>query len=352
MTEENNKIRLIATGDIMFGGNMHPLLKEKEGDAVFGPLHEAFKGTDIVFGNFEAPVSQSSDAAKDKILLYQDPLVLTGLKRVGYNALSIGNNHIMDYGPEGLTMTMQRLEEQEMQYVGASRKTYPAYQPAVFDVGGQRVVILGYVSPSTELTHGLIYADELTAGLIRFDPKRAVADIKKEKENGADVVIISVHWGVEVCHYPLPEQIAQAHDLIDAGADIILGHHPHIFQGIERYQRGVICYSLGNFIFGEFKLPSGKMEHWADKHRLTAYINFQIEPDHKIDFDIVPMWIGPDMIPKVLTGEQKDKALDKIRQFSQYLGDEHYPKFYNQRVQRQKVLDFVDKLKRRVRHAL
>lgn len=341
-------INVIATGDIMLGGNLAQPLKEKGWEPFFFHFSEYFKNADILFGNFEAPISHERPTQRNKILLYQDRAVIGYLKDLGYNILSIANNHIMDYGENGLGDTIQALREQGIGHIGAGNNAEDARKPARLSIKGKEIVFLGYVSSTTEKSHPIKYADKDTSGLVPLDIRLVEENIRQARDGGADIIIVSLHWGEETCHYPLPEQIEQGRSIINMGADVILGHHSHILQGIEKYKNGLIVYSLGNFVFGEYTFPDGRKEKWGERHKVTAFIHCTIGPDKSIDYEVFPLKIGDDLLPQILKGREKQEALSRIQQYSQALQKPNYKDFLKAEVRKEKSKIFIEKVRRKL----
>ncbi|MCP4650955.1 MAG: CapA family protein [PVC group bacterium] len=341
-----DSINLIVSGDIMLGGSLSAELEKEK----FSHLKNDFQDADIVFGNLEAPFSNEGQSQENKIVLSQPKEAAELIDYLGFNILSLGNNHIMDYGEKGLDETFRILNDNNIQYVGAGNDLSQARKPAEFTINGIKTVLLGYTIQSTEESNDLLYAKEKKKGLAPFDMDIIREDINQAKANGANIVIVSLHWGQEKYHYPFPEQREQAYEIIDTGADIIAGHHSHLIQGIERYKKGVIVYSLGNFIFGEFMMPNGCIQKWGDRYRLSAYINFNLAKKGVLDYDVVPLWIGKDLIPRKT---EKKAHLRALKRYSARISDVNYEGKFQHIVCIEKIDIVLDKIKRKIfRHGL
>jgi poly-gamma-glutamate synthesis protein (capsule biosynthesis protein) len=177
------------------------------------------------------------------------PAMLDSLAGLGFDAVSFANNHVYDQGRGGFIETLDRLDEVGVAAIGAGRTCAEAYAPRRFDLDGIQVAFLGGT---------LVFNDALNAGEDRacaamLKPERVIAEAVRARREGADVVLLSAHWGVEYDTAPQSRQIRIAHQLIEGGVDGIIGHHPHVLQPIEVVEtedgrRGVIVYSLGNFV--------------------------------------------------------------------------------------------------------
>lgn len=345
MKKENLEINLIATGDIMLGGSLGESLKQNGFVYLFSDFKKCFQGADILFGNLEGPLSNRGEPQTNKILLHQERKAIDGLKYIGYNVLSLGNNHIMDFGENGLTETLEIVQEYGIQRIGAGANVADARKPAEFCMKGTKITILGYASSTTDKTNPLIYAEEAKGGLVPLDLKIVKEDIKEARSSGADIVIISLHWGEDRYHLPSPEQVEKARSIVDIGANIILGHHSHILHGIERYKKGIIIYSLGNFLFGEFLFPNGRVERWPLRNRLTAYVKCKIKKDGMIDYNVVPLWIGKNLIPRILEGREERKVFSNIQRYSGALESANYEKFWRKEVFKEEINIVLEKIR-------
>ncbi len=202
---------------------------------------------DITFGNLECPVSNRGTRMSRLFTFRADPACLPALKRAGFNALSVANNHAMDYGRPALADTLSGLEAQQIVPVGAGRTYAEAVHGRIIRKGRLRIGFLGFSAfPSV----AGIYSPSEPSVAVMSDERltQCVRDLKRR----CDLVVVSCHWGLEGVTHHSRMQERLAHRAIDAGASLVLGHHPHVPQEIERYHGGVIVYSLGNFVFDEF----------------------------------------------------------------------------------------------------
>lgn len=256
--EKVEPIRIIAVGDIMLGRGVGMRL-ENEGRGYTFPFEKTagiLKSGDVVFGNLEHPITDNENSLdkRYKYVLRAKPEAIEGLEYAGFNLLSLANNHILDHYEEGLFDTMDILESKGMVYSGAGRNMQEARKLAVIEKKGLKVGLLSYTDMSEYFYRGNpsinFIAGEDKAGVAPNKPELIKEDVALAREQ-VDLLIVSLHWGVEESFNVLPEQTAFAHSLIDMGVDAILGHHPHQFHGIEIYKGKPIAYSLGNFIFDQ-----------------------------------------------------------------------------------------------------
>jgi poly-gamma-glutamate capsule biosynthesis protein CapA/YwtB (metallophosphatase superfamily) len=251
------KVNFLAVGDIMLGRNVGKRLEANpEGfEYAFKLVKNILTKGDIVFANFEAPATLSEKGLdkRYKIVLKCKPVAVETIKNAGFNLVSIANNHILDYYDTGLIDTIKLLDANGIKHSGAGNNLAEARKPAIIEIDGTVFGLISFTdmaytySGSPNLN---IKAAENRAGVVAREYETIKQDILAIKDS-VDILAVSLHWGVEESFTITPEQIEFAHKLLDDGADIILGHHPHQFQGIEIYKGKPIFYSLGNFIFDQ-----------------------------------------------------------------------------------------------------
>lgn len=347
--QDKEKINILLTGDIMLGGNLDNLLCEKGFDFPFKPLSSYYTVADIVFGNLEAPLSCDGVPQKNKILLHQNGQAPAGLKDAGYDIFSIANNHIMDYGEDALIKTIDILEEHGLGHVGAGADISQATKPVEFLKKGVKISFLAYASSTTDESNPLISAGEHDAGVALLDIKNIKEDINALQKKHADIIAVSLHWGLDKYHYPLPKQIDWAHEIIDAGANIIIGHHSHCLQAVEIYKKGIIAYSLGNFVFGDFLLLNGNMNRWTKRNRATALLRVTIAKEGVMDYEIIPVFVNGNGQLRVLKGVERQRMLKNIAKWSDAVKDPFYKKNYRKCVRKEKISIFFEKIASKLR---
>jgi len=202
-------------------------------------LHEA----DVFLANIECPLTDS------EIPAWEHLLALKGKRKVGrvladlgVNVASLANNHIADYGVKGLEDTISLLEKHGIAWVGAGWSPDEASQPLILDKNNHRIGVLALAQPELSAAKN----GKWGAGVLEHDV--AIEKMRVLSEQ-VDIAIAYLHFGVEFSEYPTPHQVHLSRSLIDAGARLVIGHHPHVPQGYEYYKDGFIAYSLGNFIF-------------------------------------------------------------------------------------------------------
>ena len=231
--------RILAVGDFrlnsskaqgMFGRDILQLLHDKE----------------LSLANLECPVSSRGiPIPKTGANLASSEQTIEALKLGKFDVAVLANNHIMDFGEEALTTTISLCQKSGIKTVGAGANLDKSYQPVLFDLKQSKVAILAFAQEEFSS------AGETTAGTAKLEPTSVWRAIRQTKAI-ADVVIVSVHGGVELYPLPSPKTYDLYHFIVECGADAVIGHHPHILQGVEIYRGAPIIYSLGNFAF-EFK---------------------------------------------------------------------------------------------------
>lgn len=260
--------KLVFTGDILLTGY---LLSQYDTNGIQGiaasDIVEEMNQADLTMVNEEFPFSDQGTAAEDKQFTFRiDPKRVNVFQDLGIDIVTLANNHVLDYGQEALVDTFKTLDGAGIQYVGAGRNGEEAKQRREFELNGKKVGILAAsrVIPVPSWTAGASPGVFTT-----YDPTALVQEIKDAKET-CDTVIVYVHWGIEKNEYPEDYQRELAKKYIDAGADVVIGAHPHVLQGIEYYNGKPIIYSLGNFIFGN-QIPK------------TVMLKLEIEEDNSIN---------------------------------------------------------------------
>jgi poly-gamma-glutamate capsule biosynthesis protein CapA/YwtB (metallophosphatase superfamily) len=298
------RLVLAAVGDIMLAGSSSATLRGKGYVFAFAATAHVLRGADIAVGNLEAPLARHGlEFVGKKFRFKVDPAAAVALRDAGFSVLTLANNHIMDFGAQGLRETLRHLNDNALLAVGAGENLTAARVPAYLHVKGKTVAFLAY-----SLTQPLeFFATEVSPGTAPGYSRLFQADIKRAKLL-ADYVVVSFHWGAELARLPKPYQIAAAHKAIDAGADVVLGHHPHVLQGIERYRGGVILYSLGNFAFGS-------LSRNADVSIMARIVFGQGGSEIEVlPLDVLNKRVG--FQPTLLRGDRAREVISRLRDLS------------------------------------
>ncbi len=251
--EEAETITLALVGDLLPASSVARLMEKNGYDYPFRESAQLLQAADIAVGNLETAITDRGTPEADKEYVYRGPAkALPAMKEAGFDVLSLANNHSMDYGWVGLQDTMDALNEHGLRFMGVGHNEAEAYAPAYVEVKGFKVAFIG-ISNVIWKTYWKATKDR--PGMAEaYDTTRAIAAIE-EADKHADLVVVMVHWGTEYTDRPEPYQVKKGRHFIDAGADLVIGSHPHVLQGFEAYKGRWIAYSLGNFVFSGTKSP-------------------------------------------------------------------------------------------------
>lgn len=345
-------IILNFVGDISLNGIYDELLSEEGAMFPFLKAEKELRSADLTIGNLESPLvlGDVSPAFKMKTPLRANPGYAGGLKWTGFDVLNFSNNHILDYGEKGIVFTQNALKKQGIKFFGYGRNIFDAKKMKVVSINGFDVGFVGY----TDLViDSPFYADVNKPGIAKFDIDSAIKDTRHNKKL-VDFLVVSLHWGIEYFHFPTPQQITWAKELIDFGADIIIGHHPHIIQGIEKYRHGIIAYSLGNFIFADIKWDwmTEKGEKRTTNYKFSCKqresIILQVNIDHNgvLGYSVCGTFIskfGQIQCPYY-------KVVNRVKYLSEVIKRQDYAEFFQSELKhfenRKKMQHLICRLKR------
>ena len=240
---------LCFVGDILFDRGIARVVRERDGDYMypFARIKNELAGCDLLFGNLEGPVSSRGEDRGGLYSFRMAPDTADALAAAGFDIVSVANNHIADWGDEAMYDTFTILREARVQYVGAGVNSRDAYEPRFVNVGDTTVGFVAF-SDIYGMYRKSVYKNKPKLALLTQQYVReGITDAREE----ADIVIVSIHFGEEYQTEPNERQKEFARAAIDAGADVVIGHHPHSVQPVERYKDGIIAYSVGNFIFDQ-----------------------------------------------------------------------------------------------------
>ena len=332
-------IQFSAVGDISLGD--HPLcagigtqskINNKTPDYPFNKIRNELHKAEILFGNLECTLSEAGKNPLDyhSVQMRGSPSNLSGLINAGFNIMNMANNHSMQHGETPFIETVKMLEKNNIKPCGVNFKNFRKGIPVTLTVNEITVSFIGYSLRPRQYfeSHPLYsegYIDEITK------------DIQNIRDK-TDVLIISLHWGDEFIERPSPEEIMLARNIIDAGADLILGHHPHVVRGIEKYNNGYIVYSLGNFVCDML---------WDDSLRESFIFSCSLSKDGIKNIQITPVFINKNFQPEVLTGKAADLLIKKINKLSHELQNNELKDFDIQSKIYKQDADSVLKLIRR-----
>ncbi|MEO1062487.1 MAG: CapA family protein [Actinomycetota bacterium] len=283
-----DRITIAAGGDVHGESRVARLLAA--GGNPLEPVAAAMSAADFGIVNLETAVGSSGRAAAKRYTFRAAPELVYRLADAGVDVVSLANNHALDYGVAALFDTIDHARAAGLVVVGAGRDAAEAYAPALVETDGGTVAVVGLsqvLSPGWAAT-----ADR--PGLASGHDRAASVAAVQHAAALADTVVVAVHWGRELDRCASPGQRDLARALVAAGADVILGHHPHVLQGIDRVDGAVVAYSLGNFVWYHSKLPSAE----------TALVEVDVEGGEALGHRVVPAVIDASGRP-VPVGEER-----------------------------------------------
>lgn len=247
--EKPKQIILIFTGDIMLDrGVEYKIKKEGGGDFKFPflKISDELNKADVLFGNLESVISDKGRKVGSIYSFRADPKAMSGLVFAGFDVVSVANNHVFDYSREAMEDSFKRLKEAGIEIAGGGFSEAEAHSAAVKEVNGTKIAFLAYDDQGS--THWAASGEN--SGIAWLEEDKLKEDIAGAKKL-ADIVIVSMHFGDEYKTQSNDRQKYFARLAIDSGVDLVVGHHPHVAQEVEKYNSGYIAYSLGNFVFDQ-----------------------------------------------------------------------------------------------------
>jgi len=243
-------LKLVCGGDLMIGRAVNTWRRTRGGFYPLARIASRLGGADIALANLEAVLTTAEDRLPGKgIWLRADPEVAGLLADVGFDALSCANNHTIDFDSTGIRDTITALTGAGLPWAGAGLDLLDAHLPVRLETAGHSVVLLAYTDWADLFwSHAYPRSSRATPdrpGVAALEAEAVLGDLRAVAGT-ADIIVVSCHWGTEDSHVVTPEQRRLARRMIVAGADVVLGHHPHVLQGVERFGTGVVLYSLGN----------------------------------------------------------------------------------------------------------
>lgn len=341
----NRKVAsLCIVGDLVPSRESIARYGENEGTRAFAKL---LADADIAFGDLEIPLTEEGFPREKLITFRASPKLAQHLGGLGFDVVSLANNHSLDYGPEGLAETMRHLEKAGIAYIGGGKDLAAAEKPTILNANGLKIGLIAWscllpvgaaasssrpgiagihVASSYDVDPYMVMEEPGNPPIVRTcadeaDVRRAV-DAVRRLRSLVDFVVVSVHWGFgageELAEYQQP----LGHALIDAGADLVAGNHVHAVHAVESYGHGVIFYSPGNCIAQQPRSGlSERAVRLLDSMSSDSYATrIEIENDRRFDINIVPTSVDDDGRPIVLEGIEKRRVGAKVAELSARLG--------------------------------
>jgi len=292
---DSKTITVITGGDVSMGRQTGQKILAGEIDYPFAKIADTLKSANITFVNLESQLIDLGGETQSPTSEYRfagPPEGAQSLANTGINIVSVANNHMWDYGKNGLESTLAALDAMNVKYVGANMDTEKVFEPVITEMKGKKIAWLAM----TNLLNG--YENSGASKYIAFqDGAKLIEEIQAVKDS-VDWVFVSIHSGTEYAEKPSEAMVKITHDLIDAGADAIIAHHPHVPQKIEIYNEKPIFYSFGNFAFWQ------PFSFWTENSFLAK---LKLTEPHKVEYEIIPVKAG--WQPELLTDEKMVEQL-------------------------------------------
>ncbi len=302
-------VSIACGGDVMGAWGVDAAIRSRGADYVMKEIKRVLKPADVPFLNAESPFSNAGSPQTWKDVYFRgNPALVPAMARAGVDVVTMANNHCLDYKAPALLDSIRRFNKVGIKVVGAGRNATEAWRFRYVTRNGVRIGFMGW----TDVMPPGFAATAASAGAAVGPPWSSTARVRKAiraASRKADVIVVAFHWGVEGTHYPIGQQIQEAHAAIDAGADLVMSHHPHWLQGIERYHGGMIMYSFGDLVFPPLSRAA------AETVIMTSTVN-----ERWITATITPYLLDGNGVPHRATGGTARSILKQLDRFSRARG--------------------------------
>lgn len=266
------RICFAAVGDILLTRPPENRIYRRDQKLIAADTAAILQQCDLVFGNLECTLRCQDQKVPTEPRVFADPELVRAVRSAHFDVVTLANNHMFDGLECGFRKLKALLSELTLPGFGAGLDLREAASPAVIERNGIRIAFLGAVDAASGPYQ---FATETTWGVASLDLGRLTRQIRELRET-VHHVIVSVHWGEERLGIPSPEQMRQARKLVDAGASMLLGHHPHVLQGLEIYRDAPVIYSLGNFLADDVYFSNGDSIRWNRCERIGSILVTEI----------------------------------------------------------------------------
>lgn len=309
---QQDAIRLALAGDVMLARGVNQAIRTKGPDWPWGDVQALLRNADLAIANLECVLGRKGNEFMPRRVFYfrAGTQAAEALHRAGIDAVSLANNHALDYRADGLRETRRLLAQRGIAFAGAGEDLQQTQQIAWLEAGGMRIVLIAFADhfreyAATNQSAGINYIQVSTEPARFAIVKQLLAGARSQ---GADLIIFSMHWGPNMNRIPLPGFRDFAHAVIDAGADIFHGHSAHIFQGIEFYKRGVILYDTGDLVDDYYVYP----QHQNDQQLLFL---IEAAAGRIIRLELIPLKIAAAQVNHA-RGPDYDQIYQRISDLS------------------------------------
>jgi poly-gamma-glutamate synthesis protein (capsule biosynthesis protein) len=297
------ELTIIAVGDVNLGRAVGRRIHAGQVDEPFADVREVISEADIAFANLESQLSNQNGRTEgsSNLVFTGPPAGADALARAGFDVVSTANNHAWDFGDRALRETIENLDRVGVAHAGTGHDLEQAYAPAIVERKGWKVAFIAVTTIfNTEFDESPA-KNHVAWGVM----DRVAASIAAARAAGAHLVLVSHHAGVEYTDAPTPESVSFGRACIDAGADAVIGHHPHVVQGVEIYRGKPLFYSLGNFLFKQ-------NDPWTD---LGLAVRLVARDGAKtLDIEYLP--VGVSLKPRFLHESAGSALMERVKRLS------------------------------------
>ena len=333
MSEEKRSVLLCAAGDVALGGSLEGRLESSsEIEACIEGVKPIFDACDLCFVDLDCTLDTSGTPPHpEEFLVSAGPAQLDLLVELGVDIVSLANNHSTDYGGSSLEISRQHLGHRKIATVGAGMNISEARRECVIEKNGLRLGFLAYAS--THPWVGAIPAEVEQPGVAPLEPASMEADVLRISEE-VDCLIVSLHWGKEFMHIPPPENIELSQKLMEWGAGLVLGHHPHVIQGWRQYGKGIAFFSLGNFLYPDY---GDQGLTYCGEQLESLVVQCRISEDGAQLEQFVPVAMDGNGHLVQIAGEREKEIRQEVVGYSEILLRDDYIEVWKKQVRRREL---------------
>lgn len=302
-------VSFTTTGDLIFWREVADYIDANGGASAMASIADMLSQADVTISNLESPLSDDdSEPIYDKdVYIIGRPSAIESVVNSGIDVVSLANNHIMDYTGPALQDTLNALDQNGILHAGAGMNEAEADKIVEMNVNGVSIAFFSWTDIVPD--NYVAYDDQPGVASARLNMNDALKRVREAKQTH-DIVIVAMHWGIEYQDYIDDyTQRDPAHQLVDAGADVVLGNHPHVLEGIEFYDGSLIAYAHGNCVFRQ-------AFEFGNTHE-SYVLNFDITQDGIKNLVAIPLYLSDEYgIPSVATGDQAQTTLSRLAEIS------------------------------------
>lgn len=297
----SEEVSFIAVGDISYSRGIGRAVKNKKDKSYpFANVKEILQKADFCFGNLETPITSGREIQDDEMVFRSDPGTEKILADMNFKILSLANNHTMNFGEKGITDTLNYLKMSGIEYAGAGKDISEAFEPKIVESKGIKIAFLAF--NDSDVVPKSYYATDKKAGTAPMD-KTKMSEAVSSAKGEADIAVVSMHSGKEYVNDPNGSQKEFAQAAIDAGADLVIGHHPHVVQTMEKYKGKYIFYSIGNFIFDQ---------PWSEPTKEAIMLKITLNKNSLKNIIVYPVYMAKYAQPQIELSERGDEIAKRL----------------------------------------